>query len=307
MSIRGADGASDHFHGMLMSDKTQLYLLVFPVRDLLKIGKADDIHKRIQTLRRFWGEADYAASYHVEASIDTVFKLERSLHFLLERYRRFDGEGDGKTELFSLEALDIALKHIELFLGTRPELQGIKKGVPRPVLATAQQARKRPRQDRLQTRSKAMVTSVEKLARQFGRINRLLSVLHRRQSRIAFQYDIIDDVVYFRLQTPGADTRRDIRDTPLDYFHFEIKDLNGWGSANCCTLLGEGDVIQFEIRMPFLLDTAWTDLFTYFIGQSREFLKRLPSRSAAAAEPIPLLDFDDFMSGLGGEMPLRAA
>lgn len=288
-----------------MSDNTHLYLLVFPVRGMLKIGKADDIHKRIQVLRRHWGDADYDASYHVEAPTATVLRLERSLHFLLERFRRFDEEGDGKTELFSLEALDIALQHLELFLCTQPELQGVRKGVPRPALTAVQQVKRRSRPDRLLERSKAMVGSVNELARQFGRVNRLLSLLHRRQSRIAFQYELMDEVVYFRLRVPAADAKRDAWGAVMDYFHFELKDLNGWGSANCCTMLGQGDVVQFEIHMSPLFDTPWSSLFSYFIEQSRLFLKRLPARSAAAAAPIPLLEIDDLISKLASKEQLE--
>jgi len=46
-------------------DMTNLYLLIFPASGLIKVGKADDVHVRIQTLQRTWGAVDYAASYYL--------------------------------------------------------------------------------------------------------------------------------------------------------------------------------------------------------------------------------------------------
>ena len=76
---------------------SHLYLLVFPARGMLKIGKADAVYERIQSLRRHWGDVDYAASYQLGAPVDSVFKLEKSLHFLLAEHALTLDVGDGKT------------------------------------------------------------------------------------------------------------------------------------------------------------------------------------------------------------------
>lgn len=284
-----------------MSETTNLYLLIFPASRMLKVGKADDIHNRIQALRRYWGEVDYAASYYFRAPLSVVLRLERSLHFFLEKFSQSFTEGDGKTELFSIEALDLALKHIELYSASTPELEGVKQGVPQPVPSTSQKNRRRRRRDQLLRRSNIMTKSIEKLARQFGRMNRLLAVLYRKQSRIPFEYDVVDGVVYFRLLRPAADVGHDrLRDNVMDYFSFQIEDLNGWTSQNRCTVIGMGDVIQYTVRMSSVDDRSWTPLIEYFSKQTKIFLERLPKRSAAAVLPIPILDEAQVWAGILG-------
>lgn len=58
---------------------SHLYLLVFPEPGMIKVGKADVVHERIRTLRRFWGEVDYEASYQLASQAEVVFRLEKSL------------------------------------------------------------------------------------------------------------------------------------------------------------------------------------------------------------------------------------
>lgn len=95
--------------------KTNLYLLSLPDRRLCKVGKADDVDARIKQLRRDWGQVDYNNSYVLQGSPGVVFRLEATLKFLLKgRAIRFD-EGDGRTELFDVAALDTALRHVDLF------------------------------------------------------------------------------------------------------------------------------------------------------------------------------------------------
>ncbi|AEV27608.1 hypothetical protein Dsui_3277 [Azospira oryzae PS] len=273
-----------------MAETTNLYLLIFPERGIIKIGKADDIHNRIQTLRRWWGEADYEASYYLRAPLEVIFKLEKSLHFFLSQYSVPFEEGDGRTELFSADALGVALKHIDLYSSSAPDIEGVKKGVPRPLLASPL-PRRRGKHRGLIRKSKAMVDSVARTAGQFGRINRLLMILLRRQSRIPYQYDVIDDCVYFRVRLlrnnkGGFDSANLMR-----YFSFDIEDLSGWCGINCCSVTSVGDVMQFRVRLLSVNeDRPWSALFSYFSRQSECLLKKLPRRSSVATYPIPMLD-----------------
>lgn len=79
------------------------------------------------------GEVDYEGSYYLPMDVDSVYKLERSLHFLLSsRAVEFD-DGDGKTELFSIGVLEQALKHIELYLSLNPNTPPLRKGIPKII------------------------------------------------------------------------------------------------------------------------------------------------------------------------------
>lgn len=272
-----------------MTDTTNLYLLIFPERNVVKIGKANDIHNRIQTLQRWWGKADYGASYHLAAPQDVIFKLERSLHFLLSQYAVPFPEGDGRTELFSIDALENALKHIDLYCSSIPEVSQAKKGIPLPLPISSPPSR-RNKHTALLRKAKAMTQGVIQITEQFSRINRLLIILLRKQSRIAYQYDIIDHNVYFRLYVPNG-MRSKISSDIMDLFSFNIEDFSRWSCINCCSFIHVGDVVQFRVRLPSADNKGpWGEPVSYFSSQSERLLNKLPQRSAAATSPIPLLD-----------------
>ncbi|NOS88937.1 MAG: GIY-YIG nuclease family protein [Methylococcaceae bacterium] len=273
-----------------MTDTTNLYLLIFPERRVVKIGKADDIHNRIQTLRRWWGEADYGASYHLSATQDVIFKLEKSLHFLLSQYAVPFSEGDGRSELFSVAALEIALKHIDLYCSSASEVSQVKKGIPIP-LPISSPPRRRNKNTVLLRKARAMAQGVTQIAEQFLRIDRLLIVLFRKQARIAYQYDIVGHYVYFRLRMPDVMRSNIDSDSIMSYFSFDIEDFSGRCGINSCSVTGVGDVVQFRIRLPSAEDISpWRELLSYFSCQSELLLKKIPQRSSAATSPIPLLD-----------------
>lgn len=110
-----------------------LYVLVFPALNLIKIGKANNIHVRSKKLRQSWGSPDYEASYELTAPQSTIVRLEKSLHFMLSAHRPISvTTGDGHTEMFSMEALEAAILHIELFAASSLTPMALKKGIPVP-------------------------------------------------------------------------------------------------------------------------------------------------------------------------------
>lgn len=90
-----------------MGEITNLYVLIFPENKIIKIGKENDIQNRIEVLRRWWGEVDYGSSYYLAIEEKLVYKLEKSLLFLLSTHSADFEEGDGKTEIFSISALSM--------------------------------------------------------------------------------------------------------------------------------------------------------------------------------------------------------
>lgn len=81
-----------------MDTPSFLYLLLFPAKKMMKVGKANNIYNRIQSLKRVWGDVDYAHSYRIALPQSEVFKLEKMLHFLLAKYQTGIDAGDGYTE-----------------------------------------------------------------------------------------------------------------------------------------------------------------------------------------------------------------
>lgn len=112
-----------------MTAMSSLYILIFPENRVLKIGKANNVYSRSRTLKRHWGQPNYEDSFELTAPQDTVFRLEKSLHFLLTGHQVPFDKGDGRTELFTLDALDLTLKHVELFLAAGAVQATLRKGV----------------------------------------------------------------------------------------------------------------------------------------------------------------------------------
>ena len=281
-----------------MAELTHLYILVFPERNIIKVGKADGVHERIQSLRRWWGEVDYEASYHLAAPLDVVFRLEKSLHFLLSKDSVMFEEGDGRTELFSCDALEIALKHIDLFCSSGTVTEALKKGVLLPPAVVI--SKRRPgKHVKYHKKNMSLMTGVTRIAEQFCRINRLLIILLRKQEKLAYQYDIVDGHVYFRLRLSNVIGNIE-HDTVMQMLSFNIEDFNGYCGRNCCSVTCADGILQYNVRLLSADGTRpWDSLFSYFSQQSEYLLKRLPKRSPAATDAIPMLNeakiFDEIM------------
>lgn len=276
-----------------MSETTNLYLLIFPKHRVLKVGKANDINRRIQTLKRWWGDVDYEASYYLTNSPEVIFKLEKSLHFFLSVHSVPFSEGDGRTELFSTQALEIALRHIEILCATAPNIKPVIKGVPRPLIESPSLIGKQvTKYKRLASRSDSIKSCVTEIAEKFHRINRILLILLRKQASLAYQYDIVGDHLYFRLYLPRNKRLREDSSKIMMYFHFDLEDYFGHCGINfCSSTVGIGDTIQFNIRMLTAEDgTPRSELFSYFFQQSEYILKKIPQCSPAAKEPICIID-----------------
>ncbi|MDN4056014.1 hypothetical protein QPK32_23385 [Massilia sp. YIM B02763] len=270
---------------------SNLYILVFRGRDYIKIGKADDIHARIAVLQRIWGPVDYDASYCLQAPVAVVRQVEGGLLSLLAQFAVSVMEGDGKTELRAMPALSIALQYLEIYCASMPELGGLKMGVALPP-SPQKNARRRVRRDRLLRKSMCMTRSISDIAHRFGRINRLLTLLHRRQERIPFEYERRGDQICFRVRRPNSVSSLDSESSAImSYFSFQIEDQYGWGGFNFCSVAGSADVVQFNVNLPSPGVKEWDAVINYFVAQSMAFLERLPTRSAAAKESVPPLNW----------------
>lgn len=281
-----------------MAEFTHLYILVFPEKGIIKIGKADEVHERIQILKRWWGDADYDASYHLFAPTDLIFRLEKSLHFLLSNYAVNYEEGDGRTELFSNDALPTVLKHIDLFYSSGAVVEPIKKGVILPPPSVASQKRRQRSYVKYEKKNASLFASVTTIAEKFSRLNRLLIILFRKQGRIAYQYDIKDGYVYFRLQLPSLQAQEQYGSV-MQVLSYQIEDFNGWRGVNCCTVTYSEGILQYRVQLLSDGESGSQEsIICYFFRQSQYLLSRLPSRSAAARNEIPMLNESEIYQAL---------
>lgn len=127
---------ADEIHNKSLGyyNMTNIYLLVYPKLKAFKIGKADNVFNRADNIKKWWGEPDYNASLSLAIKSESVFNLERSLHFFLGQFSMNYSEGDGKTEFFSLDALSHAIDHINIFVKSNKPSTSLTKGINRPKI-----------------------------------------------------------------------------------------------------------------------------------------------------------------------------
>jgi len=269
-----------------MDTPSFLYLLLFPAKKMMKVGKANNIYNRIQSLKRFWGDVDYAHSYPIALPQSEVFKLEKMLHFLLAKYQTGIDAGDGYTELFSIEALEPAIKHIHYVIEhgviNAQLLQGIEKPQLRPGKSAAH------RHGKMKKRSDALISNVVRVTEQFSRINRLLLILLFKQQRLRYQYDIEGNTILFRI----ADNRTNQRDIHkiMHMFSFFIEDFRYMGGTNYCSgVFGEGTITQYNVEL-ISADPDAHPLVAYLASQTERLFNKLPSRLSLLMEDLPILE-----------------
>lgn len=99
-------------------DASNLYILIFPKVGCIKIGKADDVAKRIRQLESNFGTPDYSESYIYSDKLHRIFEIESALHKLLSPFSFKHARCDGYTELFTVDAISHALSLLDLVSNT---------------------------------------------------------------------------------------------------------------------------------------------------------------------------------------------
>ena len=90
-----------------------LYLFVTEQKTSFKIGITDNITDRYMRIKSLWGELDLAASCMVLGDRREVSGLEKTLHFLLDKWRvEHSVKVEGHSEWFAMECFDKAIEII---------------------------------------------------------------------------------------------------------------------------------------------------------------------------------------------------
>ncbi len=275
-----------------------LYLLVFPLKNVVKVGKANDIQSRLSALKRWWGEPDFDASYYMAAEESKVRRIEKALHCFLDKYEAAEEVGDGRTELFQLDALPIALQHLEMYNAGRPEgSYQVVKGIPTVLSGPKLKHSKADiAYQRFRKKGGRMLASLEGCIENLKYLERIVALLLKWQHRIPYQWERIDDQVFFRMCGQPRKVANSIR--LWQSFSYRFEDFGrGFHGINLCSTTGEDDVIQFEINLGLLLKRdQHPDLLEQLLLQASTWIDELPQRSAAVVEDIPILkvSFSDF-------------
>ena len=272
---------------------SKLYILIFPEKDVLKIGKANDIASRISTLKRYWGAVDHKNSCYLKAPESTVFKIEKSLHLLLEA-RRVDFDfGDGKTEFFSIDALELVKKYLEVYISDKsancsPLIQGIPEITPLPNASTA--FRKRRREIlRLTNKIHKAKESLEKGISNYIRARRLIIYLQIKSDVIPYEYTEDNGEVAFTIFWSGGpniiskNKRKQIEELIYNLISFQFDEpfdqLHNCGRHFCMWMESGADSSTFHFDFRELSEKC-SDRYFYSLAMDLlEGLRRLPQKS----------------------------
>lgn len=276
-----------------------LYLIVFPEKNVVKVGKAIDIWQRLGSLRQWWGEPDLAGSYFIEASEDIVGRLEKALHCFLVGYSAAAEEGDGRTELFRMDALPVALQLLELHIAGAPAAgYALVKGIPRSVekAPAASLALTKDRVlERFRTRSELMLDSLDATATNLRYLRRLVLLLRRWAHRIQFQWDRYDGGVLLRFRGNPALLRALESPKIWDTLGFTLHDSRGHfhGIGLLRSRQSSEGVIQFDIGFAGLAPNyADPDALVLLLRDVMQWMDVLPLQSSAVTQDIPILSFN---------------
>jgi hypothetical protein len=90
-----------------------LYLLVNEEKSSFKIGITDDLEARYARLSTIWGNFDLALSCTVSGIRQDISRLEKTLHYLLEKWRiQQPIKSEGYSEWFSMDCFNKAIEII---------------------------------------------------------------------------------------------------------------------------------------------------------------------------------------------------
>lgn len=208
--------------------KSHLYILVYAEKKVIKIGKADDIAKRITNLKRDWGEPDYKCSYSLEMNTEQVFNIERSLHLFLSEYSSKFAEGDGKTEFFTIECLDRALEYIAVYIKGYEDRLSLKKGIEIPV--SHKNTSKKVIDYKLRKYKKntaELIKSVNDITTTLEFVIRMVGILMKHKSRIKYSYSFDEEYIHFTIEDKRLfDLIRKNNDKLHSFFALRFIDFN---------------------------------------------------------------------------------
>lgn len=274
---------------------SNLYLLHFPKINALKIGKANTIQNRVDVLTRYWGEVDYAESYYLEAKEQDVFKLERALHFFLAHYKLDFEYGEGKEEMFKVEALEHVQKHINVYIESSGNNLVLKKGLtPKPFKTVLEKQSKEPSFTSFIKRDKAALLDLSENHQKILKIHKLAHFFLKHHKRIKYQYSYQNgDFKIAFIEEEGAVKNIDLRKLRelFDYNHTLFKSFEYISyMVNYTSVIGTHKVAAFYLDLSGTETREKTNMH-YHINGLLCTVSKLPQRSA-------LLETDILTEGL---------
>lgn len=192
----------EKYPDIIIRDKEEktsnLYIAIYPNKNIIKIGRSNNLQKKLDYYAHFWGTPDYCESYYINTYESEVLKLDKALNTFLSHYKIDCMIEDGSVEVFKREALDLAIKHIEMYLQSHPENQVVlKKGIE--VKNVFCHFDKNHLTESKQV--KTLLNNIKSNSNKIEQLNNLVFIFMKRSKTFIYQYDLERDEFVIRFQS----------------------------------------------------------------------------------------------------------
>ena len=244
---------------------TSIYFLIYPKLRAFKIGKADNVFSRAYGIKKWWGEPDYINSLFLKIDAKLVFKLEKSLHLLLDQFSMNYSEGDGKTEFFSFDAFDDAIEYINIFIKSNKLTSALVKGIDKPKYQTDKSIKNK--RDYIFTKHNAgrkrVVNSLNHNVKNMETVLRVNNLLIKYRKKIKF--DLVNENKNFSLTLYNRKFLADVLFKSLSFTNEYFS--GGFVGVNLC---GSLSVRDDYYRLKFHLNVSCDDPLILLLAKELE-------------------------------------
>ena len=163
---------------------SNIYILVF-LKGFVKVGKADDILKRLENLERVWGGVDLANSYYLSVKKENVFKVESMLHHLVAAHSADVGSGDGHTEMFHKDSLPLVMQYLDIYINNSSEELKLVKGIKKlKLIKTTKEKKYKTKYEKHLEGSNTVLEVLDFNRNVLSYLSRVVGVLHKNNDKI---------------------------------------------------------------------------------------------------------------------------
>lgn len=196
---------------------SNLYLIAFPQKNILKVERSEKINNRLNDFIPFWGEVDYENSYCLHGSASEVLKLDKALNTFLAHYKNDYTIIEETVSVFKIEALDLAIKHINMYLDSQPEKKSVfLKGLEKREKNFITKDNNKHKEIFKETKKvKTLLDSNKANITKANILNNLSFIFLKNKDKYQYQYDYDKNDIILRIQAANLKERNQL----LSIFH----------------------------------------------------------------------------------------
>ncbi|WP_296244501.1 MULTISPECIES: GIY-YIG nuclease family protein [unclassified Psychrobacter] len=262
-----------------------LYILVYSNLKVVKIGKANNISKRINVLKSSWGEPDLDKSYTLELCESKVYKIEKAMHALFIDHQVLYDDGDGKTELFNLDILPKVIDILNYYTNFLTDESTLKLGIDPIVFDSIKKINNKDREvSNFEKSQRQLITTLEQIHFKLEKIMRIISILLKLRYQIEYKYHIEDNFMILSIINERLAKNIDFAKTSdlfgISYGSFDEKYTGGiqFLSSMRSSAFNEHNMLTFKVCIN---DLELSSDAAYFLSKLKPILLSLPERSPA--------------------------